>query len=808
MIEKVVMYKFLILSVFLFSISSVDAVVPEPLVELSFGSENLLSSGLLGGEFFFTNGGTQNVLSSAVYAQGVAGQGSYALDITNTAYWFSAEIDRQTTSNPYASFPISEGLSGLKSFTVMFWYKGAMLSNASTHLFSGSGSVWNQISRERIDQYGRAFRSVIDNVEYTQSFGWWNAVDTWMLCAYSYDFTTNTERTFSQRINATSPSVVTTSLSVPAEYVSSIMRGVHFGVGINGVIDNIRVYGSKTDSSGFLSSEQVAEIFIGDQVSEVEPDIEVELPLNECLKLHLDASNKDSLNFYGNSFRPGSKVSVWSDISGNNHNFVQPDIDNAPVWIDRIPSLNGLSALQFDGIDDFMACANLSLEFSNTLFIVVQDTYQRPDAEGVPQTQYRSILSSFGNPYGDGAEGFGLGYIHPGDSNIAFVKGLQGFVAENINDFSGRFCLIIVSIDSNGNVKMYSQSSGDVLPIELAGACRFSAISQPVSGYYLCNGLASGNGNYRGYIAEVAKYNRNLSTEELLQVSGYFYDKYFCKGVDKFGAQVYLDFEGNLKNRGISGAEQGQFTTVSNTTPRFTKGLRGYSMDTSDAVMGAAGGCAVFGTDGTDNTKIEQALNGLSSFTVTGWFNTGNSISLKSYTGFLGRLGQLYVRSYDDYSRLVLGVNNKWTAADPAIAYPEQNKWVFWAVSYDGSISSNNVKWYKGTLASGLQYLKSNSLDAGVLNNSDGQLAIGNLLPSGSYSFSGLTDEIRIFGSKIDSSGFITFDVLEEIFDDGCQKICASNEIIGDINGDCRVDLADMAELLWTYGASTYIPVE
>jgi hypothetical protein len=261
------MRKKILTLVFVLAIGTVSLAVPVPIIELGFQNQGLVSSAPMGGQFYFTDGGGTQVSHVPQFSEGVAGSGSVALDISATAYWLSNEIGREGA--PSESWPLSEAMSGMKSFTVMFWYKGAALSNASSHLFSGAGSVWNQLSRERIDQYGRAFRSLINNVEHNHDHGWWNAADEWILCAYSLDFTTGNERVFSKRVSATTYSLVETVQPVAGDSLGDLMRGIHFGVGVNGLIDNIRVYGSKTDASGFLSIDDLNAFFGSDQIAEI-----------------------------------------------------------------------------------------------------------------------------------------------------------------------------------------------------------------------------------------------------------------------------------------------------------------------------------------------------------------------------------------------------------------------------------------------------------------------------------------------------------------------------------------------------------
>jgi hypothetical protein len=116
-------------------------------------------------------------------------------------------------------------------------------------------------------------------------------------------------------------------------------------------------------------------------------------------------------------------------------------------------------------------------------------------------------------------------------------------------------------------------------------------------------------------------------------------------------------------------------------------------------------------------------------------------------------------------------------------------------------VSSNNVHWYKGWESdpNGPVLLKTQSLNAGPLNTTDGAVAIANLLVSGAYSFSGQFDEFRIFGSKDDNSGVLSLTELTAVFDHGLETFCGDENHPyppGDINLDCIVNLEDFALMM------------
>jgi hypothetical protein len=61
-------------------------------------------------------------------------------------------------------------------------------------------------------------------------------------------------------------------------------------------------------------------------------------------------------------------VSQWNDISGNAHHLTQATGSKQPLVLPAL--INGYPAVRFDGVDDFMATANFTLNQPETIFIV------------------------------------------------------------------------------------------------------------------------------------------------------------------------------------------------------------------------------------------------------------------------------------------------------------------------------------------------------------------------------------------------------------------------------------------------------
>ena len=100
-------------------------------------------------------------------------------------------------------------------------------------------------------------------------------------------------------------------------------------------------------------------------------------------------------------------------------------------------------------------------------------------------------------------------------------------------------------------------------------------------------------------------------------------------------------------------------------------------------------------------------------------------------------------------------------AASSAAAYTTSDQWTFFAATYDGTIVANNVKFYKGTATgnfSNAVLVSTHTLNQGTVNDSGEALVLagrgGGNTPF--YTFDGVVDVMRIFGSKTDDSGVLS----------------------------------------------------
>ncbi|MDA8746208.1 hypothetical protein N9N28_16400 [Rubripirellula amarantea] len=218
-----------------------------------------------------------------------------------------------------------------------------------------------------------------------------------------------------------------------------------------------------------------------------------------------------------------------------------------------------------------------------------------------------------------------------------------------------------------------------------------------------------------------------------------------------------------------------------------------------------------FAIDNTASTGITTAsgaghaadfdgIDALTAFTLSGWFKLPSTASesigrqdalIENGTisasdtpgGFRLRGGAVA-----DSGTLELRVNNQPVESSPA--YTEIGEYVYFAVSYDGSLSSDNVKFYKGTVDGAVRLVDTLTLDEGVVGQENIPLSIGVTRTSGLTinPFNGLLDDIRIDDSVLSRSQLET----NRIVAAGLDSSIAANPGVGGglhVSGKATVEI-------------------
>jgi hypothetical protein len=241
----------------------------------------------------------------------------------------------------------------------------------------------------------------------------------------------------------------------------------------------------------------------------------------------------------------------------------------------------------------------------------------------------------------------------------------------------------------------------------------------------------------------------------------------------------YLPYDANM-NDGVNGEAPTQVNANSladepyaSTSPSLSAGLTsggsgaetGGALDMRDtmAIMGQAsyGGWVRYGSPDYDSA-MEQSMMGLSSFTVMGWLNTKDSSIA------IGNNARVFASSDNSFSllfnngsvpgRMQFALEGNWYNSGYAVTnWGLADEWVFFAASYDGTTSTENLKYYIGGLdTNDVELVVTLDSNVGTFNYSGNWFVVGNNgadNTSADKGFKGLIDELRMFGSAADASG-------------------------------------------------------
>jgi hypothetical protein len=213
--------------------------------------------------------------------------------------------------------------------------------------------------------------------------------------------------------------------------------------------------------------------------------------------------------------------------------------------------------------------------------------------------------------------------------------------------------------------------------------------------------------------------------------------------------------------------------------------------------------------------EVVSALKGLKSFTVSGWVNCRSA-----QTGSGGNRIVTAINHGDDGfdlvmlsdGRLQLGVN-EWPDGSPAKSSSGQvpvsanapaANWRFFAVTYDATRASGEVKFFFGGADRDATLDTTVAYHRGPVGDDPGPLAVGHFnrrtrADNPDRMFRGLIDEIRVYGSQLDGAGALTREQIQAVQRAGGQAARATNH--NHAAGDRRV-VETMPGLVafWTFG--------
>jgi fibronectin-binding autotransporter adhesin len=187
-------------------------------------------------------------------------------------------------------------------------------------------------------------------------------------------------------------------------------------------------------------------------------------------------------------------------------------------------------------------------------------------------------------------------------------------------------------------------------------------------------------------------------------------------------------------------------------------------------------------TGGIANQGDLAAIDKLASLTLQGWFKTAPGTTIGGFARLFdnhddkitpqggyefwgGSRSSFTSGTPTDPGKLTLLLDDGEVSTTTA-AYQDQDTWVFFAVSYDGTLITNNVKFFKGTKASPVALVDTLTLNKGTVNEDQIGLGLGNRLRPSSFRdrpLDGFLDNMRIFGTPIGKGGVLSQSELEAL---------------------------------------------
>lgn len=217
-----------------------------------------------------------------------------------------------------------------------------------------------------------------------------------------------------------------------------------------------------------------------------------------------------------------------------------------------------------------------------------------------------------------------------------------------------------------------------------------------------------------------------------------------------------------------SGTSSGYLEEISGSSFQSAGG-QGTSGKPEDRAFDNSGASRMGGTEPAPGqgkgllVSMSELPRALQSFTVQGWFKTTGE-NPGNYARLLDspRMGIFFAPEGLHFS-LFSGASGKSSAVCDEDLFFQEGKWVFWAISYDGIDTVDQVRFYYGSEDEPVREVGVFTVSGGAVRHSgNGQLVWGNT-ESGERPFRGLLDNLRFWGSTDGANGALKLDDLEAI---------------------------------------------
>lgn len=211
---------------------------------------------------------------------------------------------------------------------------------------------------------------------------------------------------------------------------------------------------------------------------------------------------------------------------------------------------------------------------------------------------------------------------------------------------------------------------------------------------------------------------------------------------DSKGAAFYLSFEDEaqpLKNCGLVGTGA---TPVANPVHNVSLGVRGNCFDNSGQTPEEYQEPIVY----TDEA-LKVALKEVTSFTITFWLRSNATYTHARPLHIPGLIDLNHANG--NRIAVLLEGPKQWYSSTDGAEGPNYGaeQWRFVAIVYDGTLASDNLCLYYGSMDEEVAMDKIYSADHGTLTASNPVIILGNY-KDGFRPFPGFIDEVRIWVSK------------------------------------------------------------
>ncbi|MGE9293324.1 MAG: LamG-like jellyroll fold domain-containing protein, partial [Puniceicoccales bacterium] len=161
-------------------------------------------------------------------------------------------------------------------------------------------------------------------------------------------------------------------------------------------------------------------------------------------------------------------------------------------------------------------------------------------------------------------------------------------------------------------------------------------------------------------------------------------------------------------------------------------------------------------------SKGSELIGGAHSFTLQGWYRTEAGQAPGNYARIFATARVTCNFDNNDGRGLSISVNRMAGLCTDG-AYRVADKWIFFAITYNGTKNTDNLLYYVGSQSEPVRLVARLNLPSGPVSTGGSQpLTVGNL-SSGDRPFDGLLDNFRLWVDKSGTGAVLSESQLEQV---------------------------------------------